>query len=231
MIQWFRFLYLLHLVRKHKPIQRAPSGMIVVLNGFPGTGKHTILKRLRELLPANKSSRLMDNHLLIDPVQALFPDRSDNHHDLCRRIRDVVFPCISKLAQEGHVVLMTVCLAADNDKDAAFFREHLALVRGTDVPLYWVSTFCDQQALLERAQSPECVQSSKTKLTGPDILRGLVNTHRLLEPGELSGGLTNLVVRSLDTDGEADESARHLMEMVGLPSGAVAGRPVACSMR
>lgn len=118
---------------------------------------------------------------------------------------------------------MTACLAADSDNDAAFFREHLALVRGTDVPLYWVSAFCDQQALLERAQSTERVQSSKTKLTDPDILQGLVNAHRLIEPGELSSGLTNLVVCSLNTDGEADESARQLMEMVGLLSGAMAG--------
>jgi predicted kinase len=104
--------------------------MIIVLNGFPGTGKHTILKRLQELLPADKSSRLVDNHLLIDPVQALFPDRSDDHYALRRRIRDAVFPCISKLAQEGHVILMTACLATGNHRDAACFREHLALVRG-----------------------------------------------------------------------------------------------------
>ena len=217
MIQWHWLLSLLHLVRKNKPIQRAPGGKIVVLNGFPGTGKHTILKKVQELLPANISTRLVDNHLLIDPVQALFPDRSDDHHALRLKIRDVVFPCISRLAQEGHVVLMTACLAAENDRDSDFFREHLALVSGTDVPLYWVSEFCDQERLLERAQSPGRVQSSKTKLTDPEIFQVLVNAHRLLEPELLRGGLTNLIVGSLNTNGEADESARVLLEMVGLP--------------
>jgi len=204
-----------------------PGGIIVVLNGFPGTGKHTILKRVQALLPADKSSRLVDNHLLIDPAQVLFPDRSDDHHDLRRRIRDAVFPYIRRLAQEGHVVLMTACLAADNDGDAAFFCEHLALVRGTDVPLHWVSAFCDEESLLERVQSPERVQSSKTKLTDPGILQGLMNAHRLLEPGGLSGGLTNLVVGSLNTNGEVGESARRLMEMVGLPTGVGVERLVA----
>lgn len=71
---------------------------------------------------------------------------------------------------------------------------------------------------MERAQSDERVQLSKTKLTDMAILEELVNAHRLLEPaGELSGGgLTNLVVGSLDTNGEVDDSARRLMEMVGL---------------
>jgi hypothetical protein len=71
---------------------------------------------------------------------------------------------------------------------------------------------------VERAQSDERVQLSKTKLTDMAILEELVNAHRLLEPaGELSGGgLTNLVVGSLDTNGEVDDSARRLMEMVGL---------------
>ena len=112
---------------------------------------------------------------------------------------------------------MTACLAADNDRDADSFREHLALVGGTDVPLHWVSAFCDQERLVERAQSPGRVQSSKTKLTDPEILQGLVNAHRLLEPEPLRGGLTNLIVGSLNTNGEADESARVLLEMVGLP--------------
>ncbi|KAG6805388.1 hypothetical protein H0H93_004898, partial [Arthromyces matolae] len=67
------------------------SGMIVVLNGFPGTGKHTILKQLQALLPTHKS-RLIDNHLLIDPAQALYPDRSEEHHALRREIRAVFFP-------------------------------------------------------------------------------------------------------------------------------------------
>ena len=113
---------------------------------------------------------------------------------------------------------MTACLAADNDRDADLFREHLALVGGTDVPLYWVSAFCDQERLVERAQSPGRVQSSMTKLTDPEVLQGLVNTHHLLQPAEpLRGGLTNLIVGSPNTNAEADESARVLLEMVGLP--------------
>ncbi|KAB8231235.1 uncharacterized protein BDW43DRAFT_283119 [Aspergillus alliaceus] len=60
------------------------TGKIIVLNGFPGTGKLTILKQAKELLPAD-TTILMDNHLLIDPVTAVIPDRSDEHHELRRK--------------------------------------------------------------------------------------------------------------------------------------------------
>ncbi|KAK7687125.1 hypothetical protein QCA50_009628 [Cerrena zonata] len=66
------------------------------------------------------------------------------------------------------------------------------------------------------AQSPGRIQSSKTKLMDPEILQGL-NAHRLLEPEPLRGGLTNLIVGSLDTNGETNESARVLLKIVGLP--------------
>ncbi|KAF8881385.1 hypothetical protein CPB85DRAFT_421261, partial [Mucidula mucida] len=34
---------------------KPPGGMIVILNEFPGTAKHTILKLVQALLPADKS--------------------------------------------------------------------------------------------------------------------------------------------------------------------------------
>ncbi|KAF8881384.1 hypothetical protein CPB85DRAFT_1340496 [Mucidula mucida] len=51
----------------------------------------------------------------------------------------------SRTSAERHVVLMTAC---GNDRDAAFFHEYLALVRGTDVPLYWISASCEQKRLV-----------------------------------------------------------------------------------
>ncbi|KAH7266759.1 uncharacterized protein BKA55DRAFT_553216 [Fusarium redolens] len=54
--------------------EQKPPGKIVVLNGFPGTGKLTILQHLKKFLPSDTTC-LLDNHLLIDPVAAVIPDR------------------------------------------------------------------------------------------------------------------------------------------------------------
>jgi predicted kinase len=200
-------------------LQRTPGGMIIVLNGFPGVGKYTILKEVQALLPADKSPRLIDNHLLIDPAAALYPGRGVHHHELRHAIRGVFFPYVSRLAQEGHVVLMTACLAADNDRDATAFQEHLDLVRGIDVPLYWINAYCDQVSLMQRVQSNERIHSSKSKLTDASMLQELLNAHTLIEPQELNDASTKLVVRTLDTSGEIGESVNRLLAIVGLQRG------------
>ncbi|TFA98766.1 hypothetical protein CCMA1212_009304 [Trichoderma ghanense] len=131
------------------------SGKLVVLNGFPGTGKLTILKQAKDLLPATSMTCRLDNHLLIDPVIALIPDRSDEHHELRRRIRAPIFEQIRKQAQEVATILMTACLAGDNERDTAFLSEHLDILRGTDLPIIWVNVDCDQKIMEQRMESPE----------------------------------------------------------------------------
>ncbi|EXK42925.1 hypothetical protein FOXG_01497 [Fusarium oxysporum f. sp. lycopersici 4287] len=64
--------------------EQNPSGKIVILNGFPGTGIFTILQNLKKFLPGG-TTFLLDNHLLIDPVAAIIPDRSNRHHEQDQR--------------------------------------------------------------------------------------------------------------------------------------------------
>ncbi|KAF5004207.1 hypothetical protein FDECE_9289 [Fusarium decemcellulare] len=151
-----------------EPIEQVAGGRIVVLNGFPGSGKFTILNQVKELLPA-KTTCLLDNHLLIDPVAAVIPERSDEHHDLRRIIRAPIFKKLGELAEQGHTVLMTACLGDNNEKDLAFLQEHLDMVRGTIVPMYWINVHCNQTALEKRLVMPERHQGSKSKLTDGDL--------------------------------------------------------------
>jgi len=223
LLQWFLNLSPIwrdHFSTKGKPPERVPGGMIVVLNGFPGTGKHTILKKTLAVLP--KNTRMIDNHLLIDPVQALYPDRSDQHHQLRAQLRAPVFQHIGKLAQQGCVVLMTACLAEGNERDASFFNEHVEMVRETGVPLFWINTHCDQHLLEQRVQSEERVKSTKTKLTDVQILRDIVTQHRLIQPTEsYTNKFTNVVFKSLDASGSIEHSVDLVVEMIGLDKQAV----------
>ncbi|KAJ7128097.1 hypothetical protein C8R46DRAFT_1145166 [Mycena filopes] len=196
------------------PVRPTPStGMIVVLNGFPGAGKHTVLKLAKTLLAG---SRLLDNHLLIDPVAALIPDRSDAHHELRRQIRAPVFREISRLAQEGTVIFMTACLAKDNERDAGVLQEHLDLVRNTNVPLFWINADCDIAALEQRVSSPERRHGGKTKLTDVDLLRKLVRENYLVDPRDSVGGTLRLFVETIDMNASAMVSLGRLMDIIGV---------------
>ncbi|KAJ7682003.1 hypothetical protein DFH06DRAFT_285333 [Mycena polygramma] len=190
------------------------QGMVVVLNGFPGTGKLTILKQLQALLPPDRT-RLLDNHLLIDPAHVLIPDRSDAHHILRQRIRAACFGTVTELAMQGYTVLLTACLAEDNGgRDTAVLQEHLDIVRGTQVPLHWVNVHCSLEELERRVASPERRHGSKTKLTDVAILKRMVSENSLIAPREGDGG--TIVVRTLDAGGPVENSVACLMKLVGL---------------
>lgn len=191
---------------------RPPDGKIVIINGFPGTGKLTILKRIAEFLPRDKV-RLIDNHLLIDPAQAVYPDRSAAHYELRRQIREPVFNAARKLAQEGGTILMTACLA-DNEADAGVFQEHLAMVRGTDAPLYWVNIHCEQAILEQRVASAERREGTKTKLTDVGVVRKLVSKHRLLRPSRSDAESATLVIETLDVSGTVEEAVGRLLQIL-----------------
>ena len=89
---------------------------------------------------------------------------------------------VRQRAEEGCVILMMACLAEDNKTDAEFLEEHLNLVRGTQIPVFWVDAHCDPMTLEERLRSPESCREAKTKLTNVRVLKSLLREHRLIEP-------------------------------------------------
>ncbi|KAL8860484.1 MAG: hypothetical protein Q9178_003143 [Gyalolechia marmorata] len=54
----------------------------VYINGYPGVGKYTIAKELAQMLP---NAKLLDNHLFIDPVAAVY-DRSMPEYQGLRKL-------------------------------------------------------------------------------------------------------------------------------------------------
>ncbi|KAJ4123343.1 hypothetical protein NW768_009877 [Fusarium equiseti] len=189
------------------------SGKIVVLNGFPGTGKLTIFKHLQKYLPT-ETTCLIDNHLLIDPVVAVIPDRSDRHHELRRSVRAPIFEELAHRAEQGHTILMTACLAADSPRDQAVFLEHLDIARKAQVPIYWINVHCHRSVLEQRVSTPERQQGSKTKLTDVDILRDILENHWLLEPSNNGDGGVRLVFESMDVSGEVETSVICLLNII-----------------
>lgn len=198
------------------PSSLLEEGLVVVLNGFPGTGKLTIMRRAQQLLPDDITC-LLDNHLLIDPVVAVMPNRDLNHHELRRAVRRPIFQALSKRAMEGHIIVMTACLAADNDTDASCLEEHIDIVRGTGVPLLWVNAHCDHALVEQRLRSQERITCSKTKLTDIRVLREILGRHRLIVPNRpVSNEPASIRVEAVDVSGSVEESVGCLFKILGI---------------
>lgn len=189
------------------------AGVIVVLNAFPGTGKLTIMEKVKDLFPADTVC-LLDNHLLIDPVVAIIPQRNAAHHELRRRVRRPIFEELSRSAQGGQTILMTACLVKHNDMDHKFLQEHLDMVRGTNVSLIWADMHCDEETSMRRVISPERRQRGKAKLTDPCILQDLLRSHQLLEPSKNAVEGMNVIVQRLDASGSVETSVSRLMNII-----------------
>jgi adenylate kinase len=204
-----------HHLQHLKTLRLSPSGKIVVLNGLPGTGKLTILKRLKELLP-EFTTCLLDNHLLIDPVTAVIPNRTDRHHELRRLVRAPIFEELSNQARKGHTILMTACLAAGLPIDEAFYQEHLDISRSSDTTIYWINVECRRDIHEQRVSTPERQQDSKTKLTDKHLLRLIMDTHKLIEPDVVSRGDTGLKLafEKLDVSGSVEDSVGCLLDIM-----------------
>jgi hypothetical protein len=60
---------------------------VVWINGFPGTGKLTVATAAAAL---DKTAIVLDNHKLIDPVEAQFPRTHPSYQDERRSFRRAV---------------------------------------------------------------------------------------------------------------------------------------------
>lgn len=190
------------------------SGIVVVLNAFPGTGKLTILKRVVAQLAMHKPCRI-NKHLLIDPVILIHPERNQSHHSLRKDLRSPVFKALRNEAQQGRMILMTACLVKSNDTDYQFMQEHLDIVRGTDVPLDWMNAHFDEQEILWRATTQERRQRGKTKLTERHTLQKVVRSYELIEPCPNVDRCAILSVKRLDANSSIEVSVARLLHIIG----------------
>ena len=198
------------------PSSEPHGGKIVVLNGFPGAGKLTILKQLKERLPADTTC-LMDNHLLIDPVTAIIPDRNDEHYELRRSIRTPIFEKLGQRARDGHTILMTACLVKDSREDVRVFCEYVNMSHTNRVRIFWINVHCDFDILKGRIISPERCREGKTKLTDVTVLEKLVREHRLIALWPMPPGPTGNVAETLDVSGPVEQSVSRLLGILYLP--------------
>lgn len=195
----------------------ARGGAIIVLNGFPGAGKYTILRSLRDKLRFQRT-HLIDHHHLMDPVAAVYPTRCSEQKDLRQEIRRAVFTSIRKVAVKGHLVLMTASLVHD-DEDQMILSDYFNIVRGTQIPLIWLNGHCDLDVLARRLASPERVQWARMKLTDEAKLGRIVEHCRLLEPASTieyhhDEDVVPLHFRALDVSGDVKESVDGIRDIL-----------------
>ncbi len=148
--------------------------VVVHINGWPGSGKLTIARLLADRLGA----RLIDNHLLLNPAEALFRRGEPGHAMLYAETRALVLRHAATLP--ANLPLVFTDALSDDAADTARFAacESLALARGNRC----VSVVLEVDATENERRLAAPDRASHHKLTDADVLRGMRARYRLLRP-------------------------------------------------
>jgi hypothetical protein len=158
---------------------RTPLPFLLLLNGFPGVGKLTLARNLSTLLVQDEGGlevRLLDNHLLIDPVSAIEPERTPYHYELRKAFRDVAFSALKNLP--GKVaILMTDCLS-ETVEGRTQFEEYLGVALAKGCTMVVCNLVCGEQ---ENKQRLGCEKRRESgKLMDIKLLERFRREYRLL---------------------------------------------------
>jgi thymidylate kinase len=148
--------------------------LIVHINGWPGSGKFTIGRLLAKRLKA----KLLDNHTLLNPAEALFERDDPNYWPLRGAIRNLVIDAASKVPPAIPIVFTDAL--ADDRHDAAIFETCRTLAERRRVPIVSVVLDCDIKENLRRLLAPG--RADLLKLTNSDVLLDLRAQYQLLRP-------------------------------------------------
>jgi hypothetical protein len=175
---------------------------IIHINGWPGCGKLTIARLLAKRL----NGKLLDNHTLLNPAEALFERTDPLHASLRRQVRSSVLGHAAQL-QAGVPLILTDALA-DDKTDRAFFDDYRSLATKRGGRLIAVVLDCERDENVRRLTSAG--RAELRKLTNADFLDHLRVNYQLLRPQGVD--LIEIDVSALSPD----EAAARIEE--GLPA-------------
>ncbi|KAJ6031339.1 hypothetical protein N7540_002071 [Penicillium herquei] len=131
---------------------------IIHLNGFPGVGKLTIARYLVKLL---SSAKLVHNHLLINPTDAVLHRTQPGYQTLRHAIRQTILSTLINEPATFDTTYIFTDFQSDDELGAAVCEEYrtTAKLRGTDfIP---IMLFCDEKTNMQRLVSSDRELHSK----------------------------------------------------------------------
>lgn len=134
--------------------QHSQPPCVILFNGFPGVGKYTIAQAFKDKMETIPT-RLVDNHTIIDPVEALIPGRNTAHDALRKQFRGLASEALKNTNEDGLVIILAACLAAGSSRAREHFQEYVELATARGEPLVVGRVVCDESANKKRVCSEE----------------------------------------------------------------------------
>ncbi|KAK4151039.1 hypothetical protein C8A00DRAFT_36346 [Chaetomidium leptoderma] len=148
----------------------ARTAPVVWINGFPGSGKLTVAMAVAAL---DKTAIVLDNHKLIDPVEARFSRTHPSYQHERRLFRQAILDRhVCNMATLSRLVIFTD-FQSNNALGWVVASEYKAAAFKAGRPFVPIYITCDEATNLERVASPDRLGSGTNKLTNPQVLGDL----------------------------------------------------------
>jgi hypothetical protein len=183
------------------------NNTIVLLMGFPGTGKYTIGRELVKLTGA----KLIDNHLINNPVfTAINADGirplPAGVWDKVSSIRQIVYESIRELSPPGLSFIFTIHVVERSAGDHKAFLDLAELAQARKSLFVPFRLVCEVEELCRRVVDP--ARAERLKQIRPESARNTAECHTVLEPDHPN-------LRTLDVTGTTPhESALLIMREI-----------------
>lgn len=149
--------------------------VIVHINGWPGVGKLTIAR----LLAGRLNARLLDNHTLINPAEALFARTDPAYYPFRADIRALAFARAARLPR-GVDLVLTDAIAQEEPRHHTMFADCVKLADQLGAKLISVVLDCTPEENARRLL--DASRRELRKLDSPDILADIRRASNLLRP-------------------------------------------------
>lgn len=152
----------------------------VYINGYPGVGKLTVAKELRKLIP---SSKVVDNHSLIDPVAKKYERWMPEYYPMRKEVRSSALN--EAIASTPDVTYIFTDSQSSDEIGSGTAREYEASAKKRDCPFVSIILSCHLEENMRRLQAVGRGGSSNTKLTDLGIFRMVRETEDIYHFGGL----------------------------------------------
>ncbi|GAB7322481.1 hypothetical protein MBLNU13_g03418t1 [Cladosporium sp. NU13] len=199
---------------------------IIHLNGFPGTGKLTIARKLVEKLnreyeqqhPSQSANhiraKLVHNHLLIDPAGAVLERSQPGYNELRTAIRQAVFTTLINESSTYETIYVFTDWQSGNAVGSGVCEEYLAMAKARGSQFIPILVSCEEQENVRRIQGVS--RAISDKLTDSELL---VQWRQEVDPPPVylfsdQGARLELDVSSLTPEQAADAIWKHTSQYV-----------------
>jgi hypothetical protein len=196
-----------------KETPRTTPAPIIHINGFPGTGKLSIAKRLTELLKSNAGipTKLVHNHLLINPADAILHRTQRGYQALRRAIRAAVFGALVTDPDTYGTVYIFTDFQSTDALGSSVCAEYAATAAARGCRLVPVVLHCEEVENLRRVVLSD--RATVGKLVDFDLVRKIRRdgppVHRFVG----NGASLELDVTEFSVEEAAKEVLRHVVEV------------------